>query len=313
MRRTGLLAGETSVARYRRWHPEDVAARWFHACSSPDLDLGCSFVGWFCTFDDQFDGALGRDPQAVQAHIETLRELVHSAPGTPLRGASPVAVAFADLWAREQDGMSPAWRSRAARHWDQYLQAQVQEALHRRDAVEPDVEEYLQLRYASGFMPPLWDAVERIWRCEVPATAYNAPLLRTMRDAANQNINIVNDVYSLAKEEAHGDHHNLVLVLERQEACSRPEALRITNRMINNWMQEFLTAEAQLPLLYETLGMPAHARTNVARFTQGMRAAIRGNYDWCSRTARYHGALDSSDRAADSIAGPVINCGSAFS
>lgn len=304
MRHTGLLAGETSVARYRSWHPEDVAARWFHACSSPDLDLGCSFVGWFCTFDDQFDGTLGRDPQAVQAHIETLRELVHSAPGVTLRGAPPVAVAFADLWAREQDGMSPVWRSRAVRHWDQYLQAQVQEAVHRRDDIEPGVEEYLQLRYASGFMPPLWDAVERIWRCEVPAAAYESPLLHAMRDAANQNINIVNDVYSLAKEEARGDHHNLVLVLERQEACSRPDALKTTYRMINDWMQEFLTAEAQLPLLYDTLGMPPSARAAVARFTQGMRAAIRGNYDWCSRTTRYHGPLSSSDPAADSVTEP---------
>ncbi|MFF4360011.1 hypothetical protein [Streptomyces sp. NPDC001604] len=43
---------------------------------------------------------------------------------------------------------------------------------------------------------------------------------------------------------------------------------------------------------------------SISRFAQGMRAAIRGNYDWCSRTARYHGSLNSSDHAPDSIAGP---------
>ncbi|MCD9872832.1 terpene synthase family protein [Streptomyces guryensis] len=225
-------------------------------------------------------------------------------PGTTPHEAPPVAVAFADLWAREQDGMSPTWRERAVRHWEQYLQAHVQEAVHRRDDVWPDVAEYLQLRHASGFMPPLWDAVERIWRCEVPDAVYDSPELRTMRDADSQNINIVNDVYSLAKEEARGDGHNLVLVLEQQEACTRPDALKTAYRMINNWMQAFLTAEAQLPLLYGTVGLSAPARADVARFAQGMRAAIRGNYDWCSRTARYHGPFVSSDRPARSIAEP---------
>jgi hypothetical protein len=43
-------------------------------------------------------------------------------------------------------------------HWDQYLRAQIRKAVHRRDDVRPGVEEYLQLRYAGWFMPPLWDA-----------------------------------------------------------------------------------------------------------------------------------------------------------
>ncbi|MCD9874365.1 hypothetical protein [Streptomyces guryensis] len=91
MRRTGLLAGETTVEHYRSWHPEDVAARWFHACGSPDLDLGCSFVGWFCTFDDQFDSTLGHDPQAVEAHIATLHELLYSPPLCFLRSCNGTA------------------------------------------------------------------------------------------------------------------------------------------------------------------------------------------------------------------------------
>jgi hypothetical protein len=288
MCRTGLLAGEASVARYRNWHPEDVAARWFHGCDSADLDLGCGFVGWFCTFDDQFDGALGHDPQAVEAHVGTLRELLHAAPGAARGQASPIAVAFTDLWEREQDGMSAHWRARAVRHWEQYLRAHTQEARHRRDDVWPDVEEYLRLRHASGFMPPLWDAVERIWRCEVPEAVYDSPELRSLRDAANQNINIVNDVYSLAKEEAHGDRLNLVLVLERQRACTRQDALETAYRMINDWTRSVLTARSRLPRLYDELELPAPARARVNRFVRGVQAAIRGNYDWCSRTARYH-------------------------
>jgi hypothetical protein len=117
-----------------------------------------------------------------------------------------------------------------------------------------------------------------------------------MRDLANLNICIVNDVYSLAKEEARGDRHNLVLVLERERSCSRREALESVRSMADGWTRTFLATETQIPGLCDRLGISAQSRVSVSRFIEGMRAAIRGNYDWCSSTARYHGQLTPADQ-----------------
>jgi hypothetical protein len=240
-------------------------------------------------FDDQFDSARGRDPQAVAAEVGSLVDLLHAGPGTSLSAGAPLGTALADIWSRLCDGMSPWWPDRAWLHWEQYLFVHVHEAANRRDDVWLSVQEYLDVRYSSGFVPPLWDAVERIWRCEVPRDVYDSPELAAMRDVANLNICIVNDVYSLAKEEARGDRHNLVLVVEKQQSCSRREALESVRSMADGWTRTFLATEAQIPGVCDRLGISPESRLAVFRFIEGMRAAIRGNYDWCSSTARYHG------------------------
>ncbi|MFI1201896.1 pentalenene synthase [Streptomyces sp. BHT-5-2] len=287
MRGMGLLAGPEAEAKYRLWSPAEVGARWFYLAQGDDLALGCDVFGWFLAFDDQFDGPLGQQPESVAAVIERTAAVLDGESDTAAVSGHPLTAAFSDLWKRERAGMSPAWCERAVRHWKQYLHAHVTEATNRVQGVWPSTPDYLDLRYRTGFMPPLLDLIERVWRSELPPPVYDSPELRLMRYVTNQNINIVNDVLSLDKEEAQGDQHNLVLIIEHEQRCTRSEAIDRARRMVDEWTRTFSRTEPAITNVCDRLAIPVADRTNVYGCIEGMRAAIRGNYDWCAQTGRY--------------------------
>lgn len=287
-RRFGLVRSESAIERFRSWRPADVASMWYLHATGGDLDLGADIFGWFLVFDDQFDGPRGDRPDASAAVIDEVLSVF--APGKTARRLSPAAAAFADIWAREKEGMSRAWQERAARNWQEYLKTYVTEAVNRSQRADLSVQEYMQLRDKSGVMYVLLDTVERIGRFELPAAVYQSPALQTMYDMTVQVINIVNDVLSLTKEESRGDPHNLVLVLEREKRCSRSAAIKEIQGMVRAWTDRFLQHEARMPQVCDDLGVPVGERAAVYHFIEGMRAAMRGNYDWCARTVRYSAA-----------------------
>ena len=286
MRGTGLLSSADAEAKYRMWSPAEVGARWFYLAQGDDLALGCDVFGWFFAFDDQFDGPLGRHPEEVAAAVQRTAAVLDGESGSAGTG-HPLVAAFADLWRRERAGMSPAWRERAVRHWKQYLHAHAAEAANRAQEVWPSLPDYLELRYRTGFMPPLLDLIERIWHSELPAPVYDSPELRLMRYVTNQNINIVNDVLSLDKEEAQNDQHNLVLVIEHHQRCTRHEAIAKSRRMVDEWTRTFSRTEPAIADVCDRLDVPVTDRINVYGYIEGLRTAIRGNYDWCAQTDRY--------------------------
>ncbi len=284
-RRFGLVRSAAALERLRSWRPADIAAMWYLHATGANLDLGVDVFGWFLLFDDQFDGPLGEDPDAA---ARVVAEVVSTlAPDAAPRSLSPAAEAFADIWSREKEGMSAAWRERAARNWREYLETYVAEARNRSRRAHLSVSEYMALRDKSGVMYVLLDTIERIGHFEVPAPVYASPEMRILYDMTVQTINIVNDVLSLDKEESRGDPHNLVPILERERGCSRAAALDEILAMVRAWTDRFLEHEARIPLACDRLGIGVEDRAAVYQFIEGMRAAIRGTYDWCARTVRY--------------------------
>ena len=284
--RFGLVRSASAIARHRAWRAADVASMWYLHATGGELDLGADIFGWFLVFDDQFDGPRGERPEAAAAVIEEVISTMGPDAGGHRR-LSPAAAAFADIWSREKEGMSPAWQERAARNWREYLSTYVTEAVNRSRRTDLSVREYMELRDKSGVMYVLLDTLERIGRFEVPPAIYRSPQLQVMYDMTVQVINIVNDVLSLAKEESRGDPHNLVLVLEREKRCSRATAIKEIQSMVRSWTDRFLEHEAQIPHVCDSLGIRVEERIPVYQFIEGMRAAIRGTYDWCARTVRY--------------------------
>ncbi|ANW22377.1 1,8-cineole synthase (plasmid) [Streptomyces clavuligerus] len=285
MRAMGLITGDAAEATYRRWSPAKVGARWFYLAQGEDLDLGCDIFGWFFAYDDHFDGPTGTDPRQTAAFVN--RTVAMLDPRADPTGEHPLNIAFHDLWQRESAPMSPLWQRRAVDHWTQYLTAHITEATNRTRHTSPTIADYLELRHRTGFMPPLLDLIERVWRAEIPAPVYTTPEVQTLLHTTNQNINIVNDVLSLEKEEAHGDPHNLVLVIQHERQSTRQQALATARRMIDEWTDTFIRTEPRLPALCGRLGIPLADRTSLYTAVEGMRAAIRGNYDWCAETNRY--------------------------
>lgn len=280
----GLLDGKGAVRRHAGARYADLAARFYPDAAGDDLDLGVDLMSWFFLFDDLFDGPEGENPTRARALVEGVAQVLRR-PATT--SEPPVVRAFSDLWQRSCDGMSPRWRRRAAAHWRTYLSGYVAEALHRQQDLMPTVEEHLLLRRETIGVYPTVDLAERIGRFEVPAHVYADDVPKAIRHIAAEVDTIHNDLCSVEKEEARGEIHNLLLILEKRRRCTRAEAVEEMCRMIRSRTERFLVLEAELPALCDSSRLTEAQRVSVRRFADSLRAVMRGDYDWAEQSGRY--------------------------
>ncbi|MFB7438320.1 hypothetical protein ACFXC8_45400 [Streptomyces sp. NPDC059441] len=286
----GLL-GQESLPEYRRWNVPEVAARFWPHAGGADLELGIDIAGWFILVDDQFDGPLGVEPHRVTRIVQELIDVVYARPGAvpavPKKSLTPAASGLISLWSRQVRGMSAAWQQRSTRNWEDFLNAYTSESNNRRNGIIPDVSTYLSLRHKAGLENVLIDYAERIGHYEVPDALFALPEIQEMHNATVQVVNIVQDVFSVAKEEARGDCHNLVLVLQHHRNYSRGEALAEARSIVRGHTDEFLRLKARLPALFDAAALPPHDRGIAYVFVDDLQAQMKGCHDWCRSSSRY--------------------------
>jgi len=91
---------------------------------------------------------------------------------------------------------------------------------------------------------------------------------------ANRAICWSNDLFSIHKELAHGDVHNLAIVLQHESALSIGDAVAAAVRMHDDAIRQFERDEPGLP--------PA-----MHRFVDALKGWVRANLDWSIETGRY--------------------------
>ncbi|MFF0225321.1 hypothetical protein [Streptomyces sp. NPDC004629] len=280
-----LLRHPAGEKVYRYWRGPELAARFFPSATGPDLDIGMDVMSIIFAADDLFEPS-DLDPDQVHDQIQEPLQALHQ----PSRcWKSPLAAALADVWKRERDGMSASWRERAMQNWQEYLHGLIQEAQNKSQRKTLSVEQYLQLRRTQGAMPILLDAAERVDRAELPPIALDCTQFDELRHLCGRIGDTVNDVFSWAKEDALGDPHCLILVLERTRNLTRPEAIDAAADIIRNWTDEFLTLTAQLPAALDDRQLFDHgSRQTVWTHVRSMQTMMRACYDWCRTSPRYH-------------------------
>uniref|UniRef100_UPI0038B62B9A terpene synthase family protein n=1 Tax=Streptomyces niveus TaxID=193462 RepID=UPI0038B62B9A len=134
---------------------------------------------------------------------------------------------------------------------------------------------------------PTVDLAERIGRFEVPEHVYADNVPKAIRHVAAEVDTIHNDLCSVEKEEARGEIHNLLLILEKWRRCTRAEAVEEMCRMIRSRTERFLVLEAAVPALCDSLRLTEAQRVSVRRFADSLLAVMRGDYDWAEQSGRY--------------------------
>jgi hypothetical protein len=276
--RTGLVRGAAELARFAG---ADFA--WFAAAVHPGagadrLALMAEWFAWLFLIDDQLDGrGLGTDLARAGRLRARLRDVLAGR-----AAVGPAALALADLWRRTRVEASGAWRSRFAAHLDRCLHlATTWEAYNRLHGIVPDERSYIPNRRHTGAIYVCMDLIEIVEEVEVPSRVYRAPEFADARDAACDVVCWTNDVYSLEKERALGEVHNLVRVLEWHRGWPTATACAYVSAAIGTETARYTGLERRLLHAY-----PAHGPV-LRAVTAGMRSWISGNNEWSRRTHRY--------------------------
>lgn len=248
-----------------------LAARAYPDASLDMLAIAAAWATWLFLRDDQCDeGGIASDPRAMRVLAEDqIDVLVGKRPSR----ADPLIDALADLRERMLLHGGGRWMSRFLVNVQDYFDASVWEAENRAHGRIPDLETYIRLRDLTGAVKTCFDIFELVEGPLAVELRTDARLVRLMR-LANRAICWSNDLFSVRKELAHGDVHNLVIVLRHAEGRSLGEAITRAAEMHDEVVRAFQE---------HALGAPPAMR----RIIEALGGWVRANVDWSIETGRY--------------------------
>ncbi|HEV3169060.1 MAG TPA: hypothetical protein VGZ32_01900 [Actinocrinis sp.] len=272
-------------AAARRFAEADFAG--FAALTHPTIDevalcLIADWFAWLFLLDDQLDdGFIGYDPRQVNALVVGIMEVLDS-PGDhgPRPYYAPLIAALANLWSRTAPEATAAWRQRFTAHILAAGAAALWEADNRAVGLVPDPSVYIEKRRHTGAIYVCMDLVEVLHGIDVPDDAYADGTFQAALAAACDVVCWTNDLYSVDKERALGEYHNLVYVVEHHLELDRAQAATRVAADIHKRVEDYLDDEQRL---LDRVDCPREVEVCLG----AMRAWMRGNLDWSARTPRY--------------------------
>ncbi|MQS17743.1 cytochrome P450 [Streptomyces kaniharaensis] len=273
----GLLT-RPELPRYQAYALPELIGRAFPRTRGADLDLLVDMLGWYTILDDRFDGSPGCLPAEARAVVEPLIAVVDGT--APSAGEDQLTTAWRELWDRQTAAASPAWRARAAREWQACLSTFPAEAQHRAHGTVPHLglAETMLLRRHGSCLYPFMNILERVHGADAPAALHADPDLRRLRAHTADAATLINDLYSLDREERQGTAaFNTVLALEHASGCTRSRAAEAVRARI-----------AQLCTESEALRRDLLGRHPAGRwYLDGTRELVDGVQAWTSTSERY--------------------------
>ncbi|GIL27301.1 family 2 encapsulin nanocompartment cargo protein terpene cyclase [Actinocatenispora comari] len=194
------------------------------------------------------------------------------------RRGDPVMVALRDSLDNLSRYATAAQVARLRHELSVMFVAYNQEAVWRTTEQMPPVWEYLLHRHENSFLPCMV-LIDPVAGYELPAAEFADPRVRRAFTLAGTASVLVNDLYSMAKEDP--TDTNLPRVLAAEQHCSLTEAVERSAAIHDELMHTFESEAAVLSLA----GSPA-----LRRFLAGLWAWLGGSREWHASTARYHGA-----------------------
>jgi len=261
-----------------------MASRAFPETDTADVILFGQWLVWLFAFDDlRDDGPLGRDEAATRALYDAVMSTCDTPPGPR---AHPVVRAFGDLWPRTAQRADACWRAAFRAHLAQHRAACGSEATFRHAGRTPSISEYAQLRReANG--PFMFDLAEPILRAGLPGELRRSAAWQDLLAACNDVTAWCNDVASAAKEQAHGDVHNFVLVLAEEDGLSLADAAQVVLARIEDRMADLTAAARALPAEFRRLGLTQPQSRDASKVAMVLLGAPRGHLEWLLESARY--------------------------
>ncbi|MEU8510480.1 cytochrome P450 [Kitasatospora sp. NPDC048722] len=274
----GLLT-RAELPRYQAYTLPELIGHAYPRARGADLDLLIDVLGWFTILDDSFDGSPGRRPAEARAIVDPLIAVLDGT--APAVGDDPLTAAWHELWHRQTESASPAWRARAAREWQACLATFPAEAVHRAHGTVPrlGLAETMRLRRHGSCLYPFMNILERVHGADAPAALHAEPVLHRLRAHTADAATLINDLYSLRREERQGAAaFNTVLTLQRLRGCTRTRAVGAVRARVAQLRNESALLRREL--------LRRHPESDW--YLDGTRELVEGVQAWTSTSRRYH-------------------------
>lgn len=267
-------------------------------CDDPDRLLAaakCAVSEWsvddyYCE-EDADDHAPDGTPSSAEAELGPKLEMaaavmdpVHLPAKYQVRleralGSDPILRAFRTSFDHLAQFATPAQVARLRTEIAGWFIALTAEAGWRAAHRMPPVWEYLANRQPHSFLPCM-APIDAVGGYELGAAEYTDPRVRRVVTTAALAAQMVNDLYSMAREDmSNGREFNLPTVLAAEQHCSRREAILQTAEVHDELMHRF---EREAGILAAD-GSPA-----LRRFLGGLWAWMGGNRAWHAASRRYN-------------------------
>ncbi|WP_394841789.1 hypothetical protein LZC95_32520 [Pendulispora brunnea] len=278
-----LLGTEAEVGYFRAMRMPELVARLYPNAIGVDLDAMADLMGIVGLLNDQIDSpACSR----AAAATEICHDLLSFYDGSGVASATSYGRAWRELWSRLTKDMSEAWQAHVRRLVREFFATYLRRI--DRSAGVPSVAQYMETRKITAFVEPMLLFGERVGHFELPNRVRQVPVLRDLLAQTEMLMYLPNDVHAVEREEQRGEVNNMLLVLERANACSRTRAIEHIRTMVRQASERFLELESQIPAMCEKLRLDAAETSAVAKHVQDMRYMIGGVYEWArGRPARY--------------------------
>ncbi|WP_280370428.1 family 2 encapsulin nanocompartment cargo protein terpene cyclase [Nocardia wallacei] len=193
--------------------------------------------------------------------------------------ADPILRAFRTSFEHLSHYATPAQLARLRTEIGGWFIALGAEAGWRTAGRMPPVWEYLANRQPHSFLPCM-APIDVLGGYELSAPEYTDPRVRRVVTTAALAAQMVNDLYSMAREDlSNGREFNLPTVLAAEENCPRREAVRRTAEIHDELVHRFEGEAAVLA----AAGTP-----QLRRFLGGLWGWMGGNRAWHADSRRYH-------------------------
>ncbi len=265
-----------------------LAARAYPDAALDRLEIISDWNTWLFVIDDQCDeSGLGKLPEQLSVLHNRCLEILSG--HHPEFKDLPLIHALHDIYNRLKPISSQAWMLRFAKSASEYFEATFWESQNRYFNRWPDTDSYILMRPFSGGLYTDIELIEIAEEINIPCIARAHPRLTELANLTNNVVCWSNDIISLAKEKAHGDMHNMVMVMQHELNISLQESLNLVKKLIDAQIQQFQAHEKQLP------EFPESSSHDIHKYVAVLRSWMRGNLDWAYESGRYNTSQDTEE------------------
>ncbi|KAI0760326.1 terpenoid synthase [Fomes fomentarius] len=187
------------------------------------------------------------------------------------------------FWRRMTATGSPGAQKRFIETFELFFRAVTQQAKDRASGNIPDLESYIAMRRDTSGCKPCWALIEYANNLDLPDEVMEHPIVLGLGEAANDLVTWSNDIFSFNVEQANGDTHNMIVVVQNQQKLELQEAVDYVGDLCLACIDRFQALRKALP----SWGPEIDAQLQV--YIDGLGDWMIGNLVWSFETERYFG------------------------